>query len=471
MGDVGMAGRSIADGDDYMSRDEVREQQVTFQKASGSEKGEKKKKKKKLRKKEGGGLDLDAMAAMEAASGKDHGSLVSRAARADGLLAAQLEQDQQRRERFDRALATAEEKSARLERGGAVDAMDVDGAPDGGETVMEEEAEVDVELYAALARARRLKAQESRALAAADVDDAAARRVAAAVERAEEAGPQDDATAGGVELSSLEFSQTGEFCKAVRAKDDQDANIDLPSAKLRAAKELAGNGHPAANSSNLNGAGEAGAAAGGQQVKTEGGAGSSSGVKLELGSGDGNGANGDDDDDDDDDKAEEGFMHEPKASGGLGAVLEMARRRGMLAEERDVAGRVFDQKGAGLHAYDDDGGGKEPTFTLDHYDEYGRKMTEKQAFRQLSWKFHGKAPSKKKMEKRMLEREKQISDRTEDKAMKHMAALQAAQQSTKSAHVVLTGINAIKPSEIKSVRQQAGGEGADVRAKKKAKTG
>ena len=110
---------------------------------------------------------------------------------------------------------------------------------------------------------------------------------------------------------------------------------------------------------------------------------------------------------------------------------------------------MFDQKGAGLHAYGEDDGGdgegggggagpsdvgasKAPSsFTLDYYDEYGRKMSQKQArmlpyrlaytravqghilmcmhadvsqaFRQLSWKFHGKVPSKKNREKRMLE--------------------------------------------------------------------
>ena len=85
-------------------------------------------------------------------------------------------------------------------------------------------------------------------------------------------------------------------------------------------------------------------------------------------------------------------------------------------------------------------------------------MTAKQAFRQLSWKFHGKAPSKKNREKRMVEAEKQLAERREDKAMGYMDALQKAQQNTKSAHVVLTGIHAIKPSEIgKAVRAEVSG--------------
>lgn len=95
-------------------------------------------------------------------------------------------------------------------------------------------------------------------------------------------------------------------------------------------------------------------------------------------------------------------------------------------------------------------------------------MTAKQAFRQLSWKFHGKAPSKKNKEKRMLQAEKELADKREDKAMNYMHALQSAQQSTKSAHVVLTGIHAIKPSEVKAARGPADGGGEPRKKKAKA---
>ena len=94
-------------------------------------------------------------------------------------------------------------------------------------------------------------------------------------------------------------------------------------------------------------------------------------------------------------------------------------------------------------------------------------MSQKEAFRQLSWKFHGKMPSKKNREKRMLQLEKQRAEQTEDKAMEYMSALQHAQQATKSAHVVLTGMHAIKPSDIAPAKG-AGGGGAE-RPKKKAK--
>ena len=271
--------------------------------------------------------------------------------------------------------------------------------------------------------------------------------------------------AGAPQLSALEFSETSEFCKAVRTKDEHDAPSDLPSAQFKLARQ-----------------GNDGAADGDVSMAPAGGGGgastSSAAVKQEPKSKE-EGDDDDDDDDggDDDDEAEEAngaaFLYERKASGGLGAVLDIARNRGMLGEEKELAGRMFDQKGAGLHAYTTEASEKEATFSIDHYDEYGRKMTQKQAFRQLSWKFHGKAPSKRNREKRLLEVEKQLAEKGEDKAMAYMSALQAAQQSTKSAHVVLTGIHAIKPTEVKAVRQQvAGGAGAGAsgeRPKKKAK--
>ena len=118
---------------------------------------------------------------------------------------------------------------------------------------------------------------------------------------------------------------------------------------------------------------------------------------------------------------------------------------------------------------------------LQYYDEYGRKMTQKEAFRQLSWKFHGKAPSKKRRERRMLEVEKQMNEKSKDRAMDYMGALQQvratcatifvsvetcvstnsipslwqAQEATKSAHIVLSGVNAIKSSDISRRKQPA----------------
>ena len=63
--------------------------------------------------------------------------------------------------------------------------------------------------------------------------------------------------------------------------------------------------------------------------------------------------------DDDDDGDELGYLHETTTQGGLAGALEMARGRGMLGADGPTSGRMFDQKGAGLHDYEaDDGDGE-----------------------------------------------------------------------------------------------------------------
>ena len=66
-----------------------------------------------------------------------------------------------------------------------------------------------------------------------------------------------------------------------------------------------------------------------------------------------------DDDEEDDDGDELGYLHETTTQGGLAGALEMARGRGMLGADGPTSGRMFDQKGAGLHDYEaDDGDGE-----------------------------------------------------------------------------------------------------------------
>merc|ERR1719197_719365 len=88
----------------------------------------------------------------------------------------------------------------------------------------EEVVEVDAELSAALARARRLDAtrKEERH------EDLAAQRLAQQVAAMQQWQQQQGHSTGleeaeGTELGELEFSETGEFCKAVRAKDEAEA--------------------------------------------------------------------------------------------------------------------------------------------------------------------------------------------------------------------------------------------------------
>ncbi|CAM9663014.1 unnamed protein product [Chrysoparadoxa australica] len=41
------------------------------------------------------------------------------------------------------------------------------------------------------------------------------------------------------------------------------------------------------------------------------------------------------------------------------------------------------------------------TFSIEYRDEFGRQQTQKEAFRQLSYRFHGHGPKRKKQEKRL----------------------------------------------------------------------
>jgi len=243
-------------------------------------------------------------------------------------------------------------------------------------------------------------------------------------------------------MMQLEFSETGEFCKAVRAKDEGES-MDLPSVQYKQHKAEAE---------------RMGAQRGGdgKGVKEE------PRTRTKTEEGEEGGFEEEEEDAEEEEtwaqkRAQSGedrdLLHERSAGGGLGAVLDIARGRGLLGEEHESSGRMFDQKGAGLHNYDTKEADQETTFQLQYHDEYGRKMTQKQAFRQLSWKFHGKGPSKKNREKRMLEVEKQMAEKTQDRAMDYMHALQQAQQNTKSAHVVLSGVNAIKPTDVSRQRQ------------------
>ena len=420
--DLGGDGRSAGEANqlgggsagDYMTTAEA-EAAGHFKKSGG-------KGKRTRRKPKGDKLDLDALQAEAGAA--DRGTRAEREARAGERAGAAEAELAARTGNFDRALAAREGQVARKLGDGSA-AMEVEEE--------EEEVEVDAELQAALARARRLQDTGG---GSRHQDDAAQRLAAQVMANAARKGAEVEE---GTELGSLEFSETGEFCKAVRAKDEgeADAKESLPSARYKEFKAEA--------ERQLEEGGELGGAAS-MMPKRE------KKAKVEEGE---EGEEGEEEDDEDEDEDEEleakvAMLHERSTGGGMAGALEVLRGRGLLAEEAATSGRMFDQKGAGLENYKEEG---ETSFNLDYHDEYGRKMTQKQAFRQLSWKFHGKGPSKKRREKRMMEMEKQMDDKGRDVGMEYMGVLAKAQEKTKSAHVVLSGINAIRPSDVIKPKQ------------------
>jgi len=80
---------------------------------------------------------------------------------------------------------------------------------------------------------------------------------------------------------------------------------------------------------------------------------------------------------------------EPLVSKSMSSTLELLRSRGGIKEleVESVTGRPSDKR---IDDVNKDG----DTFRLDYLDERGRPMTPKEAFRRLSYRFHGKAPGK-----------------------------------------------------------------------------
>ena len=81
-------------------------------------------------------------------------------------------------------------------------------------------------------------------------------------------------------------------------------------------------------------------------------------------------------------------------------------------------------------------------FKLDKYDEFGRKMTPKEAFRDLCHRFHGIEPSRTKKDKRLKAYEQEIKAKKMsegDTPLKSMDKVKAVQMMQASPYVVLSG--------------------------------
>lgn len=162
---------------------------------------------------------------------------------------------------------------------------------------------------------------------------------------------------------------------------------------------------------------------------------------------------------------------EPIVSDGIGAALRLASKKGFLEDEEPGKARGLSKKVLDLMAqnytiqdkrYDDldeknrkrdrysggmtsefkDKDGYIPYVKLDYVDEGGRALSAKEAFRQLSHRFHGKGSGKKKTEKRgkKIEEEllmKQMS--STDTPLNTLSLLQDKQRTEQSPFIVLSG--------------------------------
>ncbi|OEL15977.1 SART-1 family protein DOT2 [Dichanthelium oligosanthes] len=131
-------------------------------------------------------------------------------------------------------------------------------------------------------------------------------------------------------------------------------------------------------------------------------------------------------------------IHEVAVGKGLAGALKILKERGSLNEGTDWGGRTTDKKKSKLVGVED--GPKD--IRIERMDEFGRVMTPKEAFRDLSHKFHGKGPGKMKQEKR----QKKYHDEMKTKRMKSsdtplMAAekMREAQARNQTPYLILSG--------------------------------
>ncbi|KIK63086.1 hypothetical protein GYMLUDRAFT_163684 [Collybiopsis luxurians FD-317 M1] len=112
-----------------------------------------------------------------------------------------------------------------------------------------------------------------------------------------------------------------------------------------------------------------------------------------------------------------------------------------------------------------------PDVNIVYYDEYGRSLTPKEAWKALSHKFHGKGSGKMKTEKRLKkieEEKKQLAMASGDTPLSMSAAFQQRQQKTGQAHFVLSvGNRGAVPQVADFIDAQPLSKGKTEKMKKK----
>ncbi|TYZ62218.1 hypothetical protein PybrP1_007669 [[Pythium] brassicae (nom. inval.)] len=131
---------------------------------------------------------------------------------------------------------------------------------------------------------------------------------------------------------------------------------------------------------------------------------------------------------------------QPLVGAGMAATLALLRKTGDLRETRveRQTGRANDQRERDVN----DALRVKDGVKLDYRDEFGRLLTKKEAFRVLSYKFHGHEPGKKKKEKRIKQLKEELAAQkllSGEGSSKMMKVLEKKQKVSQQAHVVLSG--------------------------------
>jgi len=142
---------------------------------------------------------------------------------------------------------------------------------------------------------------------------------------------------------------------------------------------------------------------------------------------------------------------EVDTSKGVAGALQLLEHtnNAQATESYQLAGRPNEKKGESLRmmreaAEIDPGGfeGRKFNFSINQYDEFGRLLTPKEAFRRMCWRFHGMPPGKSRQEKRLREirEEKQLQGMAQgDTPTGSMSRVDEVQREQASPYVVLSG--------------------------------
>mmetsp|Transcript_39214 Transcript_39214/g.50044 ORF Transcript_39214/g.50044 Transcript_39214/m.50044 type:complete len:386 (+) Transcript_39214:1352-2509(+) len=148
---------------------------------------------------------------------------------------------------------------------------------------------------------------------------------------------------------------------------------------------------------------------------------------------------------DSDDDEQMAYIHkQPLVKAGMAATLALLQTTGDLKErpQAKLFGRAHDERDFHYeNALEEKKQTGKKEIKIEYRDEYGNELTRKEAFRQLSYKFHGHGPGTKKKTKRLktLEMDKQAKNFTGE--LESMKNLKKTQEATKKHFVVLSGGN------------------------------
>ncbi|RZC72129.1 hypothetical protein C5167_035298 [Papaver somniferum] len=354
------------------------------------------KKKKSMRKKER--LDLDALEAEAISVGLGVGD---RGSRNDGKMQSAKEEQvkseaRKRSDAYQSAVAKAAEasKALRLEQVSIVPAVEDENPVFGDE---------DDELYKSLEKARKLALKERNAASGAQA-------VSSAITASNKLAESETPITEEVEDDKVVFTEVEEFVWGLQLDEEADKpegedvfmeEDEIPKSSDQEIKDVETGGWTEVNDANED-----------ERLTNE--------KKKDI--------------------VPDATIHEVAVGKGLSATLQLLKERGTLKDTVEWGGRNMDKKRSKLVGIYDNDGSKE--IQIIRRDEFGRIMTPKEAFRNISHKFHGKGPGKMKQEKR----QKQYQEEMKLKQMKNsdtpsqsMERMREAQARMRTPYLVLSG--------------------------------